>query len=42
VPALSSSSQDDDAVLARGTVAALRVAAREDVIVARDVRQAIT
>jgi acetate kinase len=41
VPALSSSSQDDDAVLARGTVAALRVAAREDVIVARDVRQAI-
>lgn len=42
VPALPPSSQDDDAVLARGAVAALRVAAREDVIVARDVRQAIT
>jgi len=41
VPALPASSQEDDGVLARGSVAVLRVAAREDVIVARDVRQAI-
>jgi acetate kinase len=42
VPTLPPLSPDDDGVLARGTVAVLRVGAREDVIVARDVRQAIT
>lgn len=41
VPAVPAMSADDDAVLARGTVAVIRIAAREDVIVASDVRQAI-
>ena len=41
VPDLPASETKDDAVLARGTVAVLRVAAREDVIVARDVREAL-
>jgi len=41
VPALPSSSPDEDAVLARGKVAVVRVAAREDVIVARDVRDTL-
>jgi len=41
VPDLAESSTEDDAVLARGVVAVLRVSAREDVIVARDVRRAV-
>ena len=39
---LGTSSPDSDAVLARGPVAVLRITAREDVVVARDARQAIT
>jgi len=42
VPALPVSAADADAVLARDKVAVVRVAAREDVIVARDVRDVLT
>jgi acetate kinase len=41
IPELPTSSPDYDAVLVRGTVSVLRVAAREDFIVARDVRDAL-
>ena len=41
VPSLATAFSDGDAVLARGGVAVLRIAAREDAIVARDVRHAV-
>lgn len=42
VPAVASAPTSEDAVLARGPVAVLRIAAREDVIVAREVRRLLS
>jgi acetate kinase len=41
VPAITSPSTNEDAVLARGPISVLRIAAREDVIVAREVRRLV-
>ncbi len=42
VPAIASAPTNEDAVLARGPVSVLRIAAREDVIVAREVRRVLS